>query len=126
MEDMYIYTYIYRLNSIEWGKHYSKDNNFPTSCCRGLPQGVCCLNNSVLPYLASLSDISVIYLIHMQREGTVVNGRSTVCHGVNLVLDSIQKVLTFLVFLSNSSLCFSLWFRTSADVFLHCSVVQLV
>ena len=40
----------------------------------------------------------------MQREGTVVNGRSTVCHGLNLVLDLNQKVLKFLVFLSNSSL----------------------
>ena len=40
----------------------------------------------------------------MQKEGAVVNGRSTGCHGVNLVLDLNQKVLKFLVLLSNNSL----------------------
>ena len=31
----------------------------------------------------SLNDINIIYLIHMQIEGTVVNGRSATCHGLN-------------------------------------------
>ena len=61
----------------------------------------------MLHYLTWLSDIYVIYLIHMQREGAVTNGRSTACHGLNLVLDLHQKVLKFLVFLSNSSLYLS-------------------
>ena len=43
----------------------------------------------------------------MQMEGTVVNGRSTAYHGLNLVLDLNQKVLKFFVFLSNSSLYLS-------------------
>ena len=41
----------------------------------------------------SLSDISVIYLIRMQKEGAAVNGRSTACHGVNLIFDLDQSVL---------------------------------
>ena len=63
----------------------------------------------MLHYLTSLSDIYVIYLIHIQSEGTVVNGRSTVCHGLNLVLDLNQKVLKLLFFLSNSSLYLSVF-----------------
>ena len=58
----------------------------------------------MLHYPRSLSDINVIYLIHMQREGTVVNGRTTRCHGINQVRDLNQKVLKFLAFLSNNSL----------------------
>ena len=61
----------------------------------------------MLHYLTSPSD--VIYLIHMQKEGTVVNERNTACHGVNLVLDLNQKVLKFFVFLSNSYLYFSVF-----------------
>ena len=53
----------------------------------------------------------------MQIEGTVVNRRSTTCHGLNLVLDLNENVLKFLVFLSNNSLSFSLCFSTSVDVF---------
>ena len=45
----------------------------------------------------------------MQREGTEVNGRITAYHGLDLVLDLNQKVLKFLVFLSNSSLCLSVF-----------------
>ena len=46
----------------------------------------------------------------MQRERTVANGRSTSCHGLNLVLDLNQKVLNkVLVFLSNSSLYLSVF-----------------
>ena len=56
----------------------------------------------MLHYLMSPSH--VIYLIHMQKEGTVVNERSTACHGINLVLDLNRKVLKFFVFLANSSL----------------------
>ena len=63
----------------------------------------------MLHYLTSLSDIYVIYLIHIQSEGTVVNARSTVCHGLNLVLDLNQKVLKLLFFLSNSSLYLSVF-----------------
>ena len=62
----------------------------------------------------------------MQREGTTVNGRSTACHGVNLVLDLNQKVLNFLVFLSNSSLYLSVLVLESLLMyFLYCSIVQL-
>ena len=50
----------------------------------------------------SLSDINIVYLILMQKEGTVVNGRSPACHGINLVLNLNQKVLKFLVFFSDS------------------------
>ena len=59
--------------------------------------------------LTSLSDINVIYLIHIQKEATVVNGRSAACHAVNLVLDLNQEVLKFLVFLTNSSLYLSVF-----------------
>ena len=45
----------------------------------------------------------------MQREGTVANGKSTACHGLNLVLDLNRKVLKFLVVLSNSSLYLSVF-----------------
>ena len=47
----------------------------------------------MLHYLKSLTDIYVVYLIHMQKEGKVVNKGSTACHRVNLILDSDQKVL---------------------------------
>ena len=79
----------------------------------------------MLHYLTSPSDINVICLIHMQREGTVVKERSTACHGVHLVLHLNKKVLKFLVFISNISVFFSLCFKTSVDVFLilfNCSV----
>ena len=39
----------------------------------------------------------------------MVNGRSTACHGINLVLDVDQKVLKFLAFLCNSSLFLSVF-----------------
>ena len=45
----------------------------------------------------------------MQMEETVVNGRSTLCYGLNLVLDLTQKLLHFLVFLSNSFLYLSVF-----------------
>ena len=47
----------------------------------------------MLHYLMSLGDISVIYLIRMQKEGAAVNGRSTAYHGVNLIFDLDQSVL---------------------------------
>ena len=71
------------------------------------------------------SGVNVKYLIHMKREGTVVNRMSTACHEVNLVLDLSQKVLKFLVFLSNSSLYLSV-FILEPLYFLCCSIVQLV
>ena len=37
----------------------------------------------------------------MRREETVVNERSTACHGINFVLDLNQKVLKGLVLSSN-------------------------
>ena len=55
--------------------------------------------------LTVLNDIYVIYLIHVQKERAVVNGRSTACHGNNLVFDLDQKVFKFVVFLSSSSFC---------------------
>ena len=58
---------------------------------------------SMLHYLTSLTDIYIICFIHMQRKGTVVNGRSIACLGLNLVLDLNKKVLKFLVFLSSNS-----------------------
>ena len=63
----------------------------------------------------------------MQKEGILVNGRSAACHGINLVLDLNQKVLNFLVFLSNSSL-YPLVFVLEPLLmyFLHYSIVQLV
>ena len=57
----------------------------------------------MLDYLTSLSDIYVIHLIHMQREGTVADKKSTACHELNVILDLNQKVLKILAFLSNSS-----------------------
>ena len=53
----------------------------------------------MLHYLTSPNDIN-IYFTHMHREGTVVTVRSTLCHGVNLVLDLNQEVLKFILFLS--------------------------
>ena len=63
----------------------------------------------------------------MQIEGTVVNGRSTACHGLNLVLDLNQKVLSFLVLLSNSSLYLSVFVLEPLLMYsLYCSINQLV
>ena len=63
----------------------------------------------------------------MQREGTVVNGRSTACHGLNFVLDVNQKVLKFLVVLSNSSLYISVFVLEPLLMYSEfCSIVQLV
>ena len=113
------------------GKTLVNTTNFPTTFGRfqGL-QGVCCLYDflkSILHYLTSLSDIYVIYLIHMQTGGTVVNGRSTAYHGLNLVLDLNQKVLKFLVFLFNSSLYLSvIVLEPLLMYFPYCSIVQLV
>ena len=80
----------------------------------------------MLHYLTSLTDIYVMCLIHMQRERTLVNGRSTACHGLNLILDLNQKVLKSLVFLSNSSFYLSVFvFKTSVNVFFilfNCSI----
>ena len=45
----------------------------------------------------------------MQMEETVVNGRSTPYHGLNLVLDLTQKGLHFLIFLSISFLYLSVF-----------------
>ena len=87
--NLYIYIYIYIY--------------FPTSFGHGCAQSLWFLK-SMLHYLTQLSDIYVIYLIHIQRERKVVNGRSTLCHGLNLVLDLNQKMLKFLAFLSNSFL----------------------
>ena len=64
---------------------------------------------SKINYLTSLSDIYVIYLIYVQIAETLVNGRSTTCHGFNLVLDLNQMVLKLLVFLSSSSLYLSVY-----------------
>ena len=70
---------------------------------------------------------SYIY-IHMQKEGPVESGRNTACHGgLNLVLDLNQKVLMFLVFLSNSSLYLSIIVLEPLLMYsLYCFVVQLV
>ena len=74
----------------------------------------------------SISDINVIHLIHLQGEKTVVDERSTACHGLNLVFDLNQKVLKFLVFLSNSSLYLSVFvLELFLMYFLYCSIVQL-
>ena len=82
---------------------------------------------SILHYLASLSDSNVIYLIHMQKERREVTGRSAAWHGINLVLDLNQKVLKFLVFLSNSSLYLSVFVLESLLMyFLYYLIVQLV
>ena len=61
----------------------------------------------------------------MQREGTVVNEGYTACHGVNLGLDLRQNVSKFLVFLTNSSLYFSV-FVLEPLYLLYCSIVHLV
>ena len=45
--------------------------------------------------------------MHMQIPGTVANGRSTACSGLNLVLDINLIMLKFLVFFSNSFLYLS-------------------
>ena len=63
----------------------------------------------------------------MQIEGTVVNRRSTTCHGLNLVLDLNENVLKFLVFLSNNSLCLSVFVLVPLLMHSeHCLIVQLV
>ena len=61
------------------------------------------------------------------EERTVVNERSPVCHGVKLVFDLNQKVLKFLVFLSNGSQYLSVFvLELLVMYFSHCSIVQLV
>ena len=75
-------------------------------CIKQIPQLVSEIDVTLL---TSFSDIYVIYLIHMQMEETVVNGRSTACHRLKLVLDLNQKVLKFLVFSSNSFPYFSVF-----------------
>ena len=60
----------------------------------------------------------------MQIEGTVVNRRSTTCHGLNLVLDLNENVLKFLVFLSNNSLCLSVF--VLVPLLMYSSVFVLV
>ena len=53
--------------------------------------------------------------------------RSTVCHGINIVLDLNQRVLKFLVFLSISSLYLPVFVLQPLLVyFLYCQIVQLV
>ena len=71
----------------------------------------------------SLSDINIVYLILMQKEGTVVNGRSAACHGINLVLNLNQKVLKFLVFFSDSSLYLSVFVLEPLLMFFY--IIQL-
>ena len=71
----------------------------------------------------SLSDINIVYLILMQKEGTVVNGRSPACHGINLVLNLNQKVLKFLVFFSDSSLYLSVFVLEPLLMFFY--IIQL-
>ena len=53
----------------------------------------------MLHYLTSPNDINVIYLIHMEREGTLVNKRSTACYGVNLVRFKPEDVKVFSLFI---------------------------
>ena len=53
----------------------------------------------MLHYFTTLGDTCIIYLIHMQRERTLLN-ESTACHGLDLALDLNQK-----------------GFRTSVNVF---------
>ena len=79
--------------------------------------------NSMLHYLTSLSAIYVIYLIHMEREGTVASGRSIICYGLSLGLDLNQKGLKFLVFLSNNSLYLSVF--VLEPLLCICNIVQL-
>lgn len=80
----------------------------------------------MLHYLLQLNEIYVVYWFHMQKKGTVVNGRSTACHKLKLVLDLNEQVLEILVLLSNSSTHLPLFcFRTSVDIFLilfNCSI----
>ena len=81
----------------------------------------------MLHFLMSLSDINVIYLIHMQTKAIAVNGESTAYHVLNLVPDLNQKVLEFLVFLANSSLYLLVFVSELLLMyFLCCSVAQLV
>ena len=81
----------------------------------------------MLHYLTSPSDINVIYLIHMQGEGTVASEKITAYHGVNLVLDLNQMVLKFLIFLSNGSLYLQVFVLESLLMyFFYCLVLQLV
>ena len=37
-----------------------------------------------------------MYLIHMHKKETIVNRKSTACHGINLVLDLDQNKLNVL------------------------------
>ena len=68
----------------------------------------------MLHYLTSLNDINIIYLIHMQKEGTVEKGRSTACREVNLVLDLNQKV-----FLSFYSIVFYMYIYIYIYVYIY-------
>ena len=70
-------------------------------------------------FLTSFSDINVKYLIHVQKEKTMVNGGSTACHGVNLVLELNPKVLKDLAFSFNSSLFVSV-FGLQLLLIYHC------
>ena len=63
----------------------------------------------------------------MEREGAVMNRKSTACHGLDLVFDLNQKVLKFLVFLFNSSVYLSVFVLEHLLIyFLYCSILQLV
>ena len=86
-----------------------------------------CIISKINHYLASLSHINIIYLIHMQREGTVVNRRRTTCYGTDLILDSNQNMLKLLISLFNSSLYVSvLVLEPLLMYFLYCSIVHLI
>ena len=75
----------------------------------------------------TLFDVTYWCLIHMQRRGTLVNGRSTACHGPNLIRDLNQKVLKFLFFLSSSFFYLSVFVLEPLLLcFLYCSIVQLM
>ena len=95
---MYIYIERERreieIEQCRMGKTLVNTTNFPTSFGNGRSQGVCCLYN----FYNRCYIIYVIYLIHMQREEAMVKGKSTACHGLNLVLELNQKVLKFLKF----------------------------
>ena len=56
----------------------------------------------ILHCLMSLSDIYVIYFIHMQAEGTVARKRKYCMPWTWLILDLSRKLLQVLVFLSKS------------------------
>ena len=59
----------------------------------------------------------------MLREETLVNERSTACHGVNLDFDLNQKMLKFLVFSFNSSLYLSVFvLEPLLMYFSYCSI----